>query len=193
MPTFPSTTIAYVKGYRYPDFSGGPEKLIAYKTVLADTVVHGPYQENKEASRDPKESLQDPDKRALVLPRKIPDDLSTVRGRLVHYNRLRLLSASIAEHYDDDGSFTIYSRGRVKDDLKYIIKWPATMILFCVRFEAHTKGPLYYYYEVFAFQHRLRLYKAMHSDTWFRKDENADHPPKSETITTTDHLDYSVP
>jgi hypothetical protein len=120
-------------GPKSPAFRGGPNHFIAYDVILAPTVVHGPDIPVAIVSDDlPIINHFDlPDCfRAIAPPLIMPDDVSTLEGKLTHYNRVRMIAASILFHHGLDGSFSQAARERVRHDTNLVLSYTAEMVLF---------------------------------------------------------------
>jgi hypothetical protein len=113
------------------DYSFGPRLVLSYAWVLKETMVHGPPQTSMQRFVVPKGfDVNDPDQRAIDPPVVYPDDISTTDGKVFHFNRLRMISASIRFHHEKDGSFAIALREKVWFDMRLILLFPSSMFIF---------------------------------------------------------------
>jgi hypothetical protein len=113
------------------DYSYGPGVVLSYEWVLKGTFVHGPPRTGMQLFVVPRGfDVNDPDQRVIDPPVVYPDDISTVDGKVHHFNRLRMISASIKFHHEKDGSFSLASREKVRFDMKLILLLPPSMVIF---------------------------------------------------------------
>ena len=111
------------------DFSCGPELVIPYEQVLKTTMVHGYGQAGTRMVIIRKIEGAEHTHHAIAAPTGYLDDVSTIEGKVIHFNRVRLISASIKFHHEEDGSFSLASQEKVKWDMKLILSWPPALVL----------------------------------------------------------------
>jgi hypothetical protein len=115
------------------DFRLGPGFVYSYKQVLKLTMVHGPKRVGMQVFVVPAGfDVNDPDQCVIEPPLVNPDDVSTIEGKVIHFNRIRMISASIKFHHEKDGSFPLSSREKVRYDMNIILNWPWSTVLFVV-------------------------------------------------------------
>jgi hypothetical protein len=119
-------------GPKSPAFLTGPYRVFGYDKILAPTVVHGPDL--------PVALVGDNlpiinhfnlphDERAIVPPLIIPDDITTSHGKLVHYNRVWMIAASIIFHHAHDGFLSKIARDKIYSDFLLVLSWTDEMVL----------------------------------------------------------------
>lgn len=115
------------------NFSHGPGLEVSYEQVLRSTMIHGRAQAGTRMVIVPKVFKAEHAQRPIDAPTVYPDDTSTIEGKVVHFNRVRLIDASIRFHHEKDGSFPLASRERVQWDMATILSWPSALVLSVVR------------------------------------------------------------
>jgi hypothetical protein len=134
-------------GQLCPTFRGGPDQVIAYDTILAPTVVHGPAV--------PVVLIGDelpvinhftlPSDVAAIAPPLIkPDDTDTWEGRVIHYNRVRMIAASILFHHGADLSFPKLAIEKVRHDVNMVLSYTPEMLMFVAGTDGLTYGTMNY-------------------------------------------------
>jgi hypothetical protein len=99
-----------------PTFCGGPNQVITYDTILAPMVVHGPSVPVVLVGDELPiitHFMLPLDVSAIAPPLIKPDDTDTWEGRAVHYNRVRMIAASILYHHGADRLFPQLAREKV--------------------------------------------------------------------------------
>jgi hypothetical protein len=130
-----------------PTFRAGPDHVISYDTILAPTVVHGPSV--------PEVLIGDelpiinhfslpPDVAAIAPPLIKPDDTDTWEGRVIHYNRIRMIAASILYHHGADRSFSQLAREKVRHDMNLVLSFTPEMVMFIAEPNGLTYGTINY-------------------------------------------------
>jgi hypothetical protein len=69
------------------------------------------------------------DERAIAPPLIIPDDITTSHGKLVHYNCVWMIAASIIFHHAHDGSLSKIARDKIYSDFLLVLSWTDEMVL----------------------------------------------------------------
>jgi hypothetical protein len=130
-----------------PTFRGGPNQVIAYDTILAPTVVHGPFVQavliGDELPIINHFTLPS-DVAAIAPPLIMPDDTDTWEGRVVHYNRVRMIAASILFHHGGDRSFSQVAREKVRHDMNLVLSYTPEMVMFVAAPDGLTHGTINY-------------------------------------------------
>jgi hypothetical protein len=130
-----------------PAFRGGPNQIIMYETILAPTVVHGPTVPVVligDALPVINHFTLPSDVAAIASPLINPDDTDTWEGRVIHYNRVRMIAASILYHHCADGSFPQLAREKVRHDMNLVLSYTPEMILFVAAPDGLSLGTIHY-------------------------------------------------
>jgi hypothetical protein len=131
-------------GPKSPNFIDGPTVVIPYEAVLAPTCLHGPDIRATTVGIVDARYVLTTDTASIPSPTIPPDDTSTMEGKIIHYNRIRLIASSILFHHNFDGSFPKSARERVRFDYLTILNWPAEMVSFVTHPLQLTHEPLHY-------------------------------------------------
>jgi hypothetical protein len=134
-------------GPKSPAFRGGPNHVIAYDVILAPTVVHGPDVRIRLVSDELpiiNHFTLHEGVCAIAPPLIIPDDVTTSEGRLIHYNRIRMIAASILYHHALDGSFPQLAREKVRHDMNMVLSYTPEMVIFIATPHEFINRPLQY-------------------------------------------------
>jgi hypothetical protein len=134
-------------GPKSPAFLSGPTRIFGYDEILAPTVVHGPDLPAASVSENLptiNHFIIPIDERAIAPPLIIPDDSTTSHGKLIHYNRVWMIAASIISHHARDGSFSKVARDKVYHDFNLILNWTDDMVIFVASPHEYTPGPIAY-------------------------------------------------
>jgi hypothetical protein len=130
-----------------PTFRGGPDHVIAYDTILAPTAVHGPFVQavliGDELPIINHFTLPS-DVAAIAPPLIKPDDTDTWEGRVIHYNRVRMIAASILFHHGADRSFSQLAREKVRHDMNLVLSYTPEMVMFVAGPDGLSYGTINY-------------------------------------------------
>jgi hypothetical protein len=107
--------------------------VIPYTEVLKGTMVHGPKRVGIQLFVVPAGcDANDPNQCVIDPPLFNPDDVSTIKGKVIHFNQICMISASTKFHHEKSGSFPLSLREKVRFDMNTILCWPPLMVLFVV-------------------------------------------------------------
>jgi hypothetical protein len=131
-------------GPKSPNYIDGPLVVIPYEAVLAPTCLHGPDIRTATVGVVDARYAQTTDTTSIPSPTIPPNDTSTMKGKVIHYNWIRLIASSILFHHNFDGSFPKSARERVRFDFLTVLNWPAEMVLFATTPFQFAHKPLHY-------------------------------------------------
>jgi hypothetical protein len=134
-------------GPKSPAFHGGPNRVFGYDEILAPTVVHGPDRPVAHVGDNLPiiDHFNSPhDERAIAPPLIIPDDITTSHGKLIHYNQVRMIAASIIFHHAHDGSLSKVARDKIYYDFHSVLSWTDEMVLLVASPHDYTPDPIAY-------------------------------------------------